>query len=109
MGSYELYVDRAGEYRFRLKARNGRTILASEGYTTRAAALNGISSVGKNAVREGGIEAYTTASGQHRFRVKSPNGQVVGVSEGYASRSGLRKGMASVRANAHAPVKDLTS
>lgn len=109
MGTYELYRDRAGEFRFRLKARNGRTILASEGYTTRQAALNGIASVGRNADRDGGIEVYTTASGQHRFRVKAPNGQVVGASEGYASRSGLRKGVASVRANAGAPVKDLTA
>ena len=46
---YELYVDKAGEYRFRLKARNGEPIGASEGYKAKASALNGIESVGKNA------------------------------------------------------------
>lgn len=46
---FELYQDRAGEYRFRLKARNGAIIAVSEGYTTRAACENGIDSVRKNA------------------------------------------------------------
>lgn len=48
-GSFELYQDKKGEFRFRLKASNGQTIAASEGYTTKKAALNGIESVRKNA------------------------------------------------------------
>ena len=46
---YELYVDKAGEFRFRLKARNGEPIGKSEGYKAKASALNGIESIGKNA------------------------------------------------------------
>ena len=46
---YELYLDKAGEYRFRLKARNGEPIGKSEGYKAKASALNGIESIGKNA------------------------------------------------------------
>lgn len=46
---YEMYVDKAGEYRFRLKARNGEIIAASEGYKAKAGCLNGIESVKKNA------------------------------------------------------------
>jgi len=46
---YELYLDKAGEYRFRLKARNGEPIGKSEGYKAKDSALNGIASVGKNA------------------------------------------------------------
>lgn len=46
---FELYKDKAGEFRFRLKASNGQEIAASEGYTTKAACLNGIESVKKNA------------------------------------------------------------
>jgi len=46
---YELYTDKAGEYRWRLKARNGEPIGKSEGYAAKAGALNGIESVGKNA------------------------------------------------------------
>ena len=46
---WELYKDDKGEFRFRLKAMNGEIILASEGYTTKASAENGLESVKKNA------------------------------------------------------------
>ena len=46
---FEMYQDKSGEYRFRLKARNGEIIGVSEGYTAKASCLNGIESVQKNA------------------------------------------------------------
>ena len=46
---FEMYLDKAGEFRFRLKARNGKIIAISEGYTTKASCENGIDSVRKNA------------------------------------------------------------
>ena len=46
---FEVYTDKAGEFRFRLKARNGEIIGTSEGYTAKAGCLNGIESVKKNA------------------------------------------------------------
>ena len=46
---FELYEDKAGEFRFRLKAKNGENIGKSEGYKAKASCLNGIASVGKNA------------------------------------------------------------
>ena len=46
---YEVYTDKAGEFRFRLKAKNGEIIAISEGYKAKAGALNGIASIGKNA------------------------------------------------------------
>ena len=49
---FEMYVDKAGEFRFRLKAKNGEPILASEGYKTKAGCKNGIESVKKNADSE---------------------------------------------------------
>lgn len=45
---FEIYLDNKGEYRFRLKARNGEPILASEGYTAKSGCKNGIESVRKN-------------------------------------------------------------
>ena len=47
---FEIYLDKKGEYRFRLKAKNGEPILASEGYTTKANCKNGIESVRNNVV-----------------------------------------------------------
>ncbi|MBO4819290.1 MAG: YegP family protein [Firmicutes bacterium] len=46
---FEVYADKKGEFRFRLRARNGQNIAASEGYTTMKACQNGIESVRKNA------------------------------------------------------------
>lgn len=46
---FEMYTDKAGEFRFRLKARNGEIIAVSEGYKAKASCLNGIESVRKNA------------------------------------------------------------
>ena len=46
---FEVYVDKAGEFRFRLKAKNGEIIATGEGYKAKASCLNGIESVRKNA------------------------------------------------------------
>ena len=46
---FELYQDKAGGYRFRLKATNGEIIAVSESYTTMASCKNGVESVKNNA------------------------------------------------------------
>jgi uncharacterized protein YegP (UPF0339 family) len=46
---FEVYLDKAGEYRFRLKATNGQVIAVGEGYKTKSSCLNGIESIKKNA------------------------------------------------------------
>lgn len=46
---FEVYADKAGEFRFRLKATNGQVIATSEGYKAMASCMNGIESVKKNA------------------------------------------------------------
>jgi len=46
---FEVYADKKGEFRFRLRAKNGETILASEGYKAKASCLNGVESVRRNA------------------------------------------------------------
>ena len=46
---FEVYKDKAGEFRFRLKARNGEIILTGESYKAKASCLNGIDSIRRNA------------------------------------------------------------
>ncbi len=48
-GTFELWVDKGGDYRFNLKAGNGQVIATSQGYASKASALNGIESIKKNA------------------------------------------------------------
>lgn len=49
-GTFELYQDKAGKYRFRLKASNGQVVAASQAYESKASALNGIESVKSSSV-----------------------------------------------------------
>jgi hypothetical protein len=46
---FEWYKDKAGKYRFRLKAANGEIIAVSEGYVSKEGCVGGIESVKKNA------------------------------------------------------------
>ena len=46
---FEVYQDKAGEFRFRLKATNGEVIVTGEGYKAKAGCMNGIESIKKNA------------------------------------------------------------
>ncbi len=48
-GKFELYTDKAGEHRFRLKAGNGEVIATGQGYASKAGALKGIDAVRRNA------------------------------------------------------------
>lgn len=54
---FEVYTDRKGEFRFRLKAGNGQIIATGEGYKAKKSCLNGIASVRKNST--GPIEDTT--------------------------------------------------
>ena len=47
---FEVYTDKKGEFRFRLKATNGEIIATSEGYKAKKSCENGIESVKKNVV-----------------------------------------------------------
>lgn len=53
---FEVYIDKGGAYRFRLKAKNGQAIAASEAYKAKAGCMNGIESVKKNAPEAAVVE-----------------------------------------------------
>ncbi|HVW64704.1 MAG TPA: YegP family protein [Nitrosospira sp.] len=108
-GKFEIYKDKAGEFRFRLKAANGQTILASEGYKARSGCANGVESVRKNAQNDARYERKTTESGKFRFNLKSGNNQIIGASESYETEKARDNGMESVKKNApDAAVLDIT-
>ena len=46
---FEIFKDKAGEFKFRLKAKNGGIIATSEGYKTMENCKKGVESVRKNA------------------------------------------------------------
>ena len=101
--------------KFDLYAGNGRDIVSSEVYSSRAAVLRGIESVRKNASKahvadltlpEAAVlpnpkfELYRDKSGQFRFRLRSRNGKIIAVSDGYGTKAAALSGLDSVRKNA---------
>ena len=96
-GVFEVYTDAKGEQRFRLKAPNGEIILASEGYNTKAACVNGIESVKENSALDVRFEAYQDTAEKHRFRLKAANNQIIGIGEAYESEANLKNGIESVK------------
>ena len=101
--------------KFDLKATNGQTIATSEIYESKAACLNGVESVRKNApianvedqtlenfetVTHPKFEMYVDKAGEYRFRLKARNGAIIAVSEGYTAKASCENGIESVKKNA---------
>ena len=99
MWKFEIYNDKAWEFRFRLKAGNGQIILASEWYNTKASCDNGIESVKENSQLEERYEKKETNS-WFRFNLKAWNGQVIWTSETYTSEAARDNWIESVTNNA---------
>jgi hypothetical protein len=114
MGKFLVKTVKSG-IKFDLKAGNGEVIATSEVYTSRAACLNGIESVRKNAsaakledqteenfeaVTNPKFEVYKDKAGEFRFRLKARNGEIIAVSEGYKAKASCLNGIESVRKNA---------
>ncbi|MFT7532967.1 MAG: hypothetical protein ACI9FD_004002 [Gammaproteobacteria bacterium] len=107
-GKFELYTDKGGKIRFRLKASNGQTILASQGYKSKPGAINGIASVQRNAQHE---ERFTTkdTKGKFMFNLVAVNGQIVGTSERYDTSRACIAAIKSVAKNsANSTIDDQT-
>ncbi|MER3320200.1 MAG: YegP family protein [Allomuricauda sp.] len=100
MGKFEIKTDKAGKFRFNLKAGNGQVILSSQGYSSKDGCENGIESVKKHSQDDGNFERNTAKDGSPFFNLKASNGQVIGNSEMYSSDSAMENGIASVKKNA---------
>ncbi len=108
-GKFEIFKDRRGEFRFRLRASNGEIVLASEGYRAKASATNGAASVKKNCRTAKCFEAKPASSGKYRFVMKARNHQVIGTSQIYPSEAARDKGIKAIaRAAVGAKTVDLT-
>lgn len=106
-GKYVIEKGKGG-YRFNLKAGNGKKILTSETYTTKAGAKAGIAAVKSNGKAKSHFEERTAKNGNPYFVLKAKNGEVIGRSETYSSNSARENGIESVQRNAGGKVDDKT-
>lgn len=100
MGKFVISTRKNGEFQFNLKATNGQVILSSEGYTTKAACLNGVDSVKRNSQEPKRFEKLTSKNGKFYFNLKATNGQIIGSSQMYEAEVSCDNGIASVAKNA---------
>jgi uncharacterized protein YegP (UPF0339 family) len=100
MGKFVITKRTNGEFQFNLKASNGQTILASEGYTAKPGCLNGIESVRTNSQDDTRFDRKESSNGKPYFNLKASNGQIIGSSEMYESVAARENGIASVKSNA---------
>jgi uncharacterized protein YegP (UPF0339 family) len=99
MGYFVTFKDKGGKSRFNLKAGNHQTILSSEGYASEKGCAGGIASVQKNCSNAKCFEVREAKNGSPYFVLKAGNGEVIGKSEMYKSKSACNKGIASVKKN----------
>lgn len=98
-GKFEIYTDKKGEFRYRLKAGNGEIILSGQGYKSSASCANGVASVQKNCGDDARYERKMSSSGKNYFVLKAGNHQVIGQSGMYSSQDSMESGIASVKNN----------
>ncbi len=106
---FQIKKARNEKFYFHLLARNGEIILASQMYASKATAKKGIESVRTNSADLEQFEQLTNKKGEHYFVLKAKNHQVIGTSEGYVRKAGMKTGIKSVSKNAPtAETEDIT-
>lgn len=104
---FQIFKGNNDKFYFRLYARNGQQILASQGYASKAGCQNGIESVRKNASNSDAFEKKIAKNGKHFFNLLATNKQIIASSQMYASAQTLKGGIDAVqRVAADAPVED---
>ncbi len=117
--AFEIHEDKAGHWRWRLRARNGELVAMSEqGFTTKAGAIKALDVVRRNVAEADGheeaptgddaaeaktikgFEIYEDKSGHWRWRLRASNGELLAIAEqGFSSKSGVVRGLDTVRRN----------
>lgn len=109
MGKYRLSKASDGQYIWVLKGANGETVLTSERYTTKGAAIGGISSCRENSPVDARYRRLTSQRGLQYFTLTGRNGETIGTGEEYSSAQARDAGIeACKRLGPTSPVDDQT-
>ena len=97
--TFEVYQDRAKEYRWHLKAANNKIVAASsDGYKNKADCKSAIENIQANIGGKMKVEFFQDRAKEYRWRLKAPNGKIMATSgEGYKSKAGARDGFELLR------------
>lgn len=100
MGKFIITQRVNNEYQFNLKANNGEIILMSEGYVQKSSCQKGIESVKINSQEDARYDRRVAVNGKDYFVLKAGNGEIIGKSQYYSSKSSMELGISSVKINA---------
>ena len=104
---FEIKTGKDNQFYFNLIAANNEPILRSEGYTTKAACLNGVESVKTNAPTDERYDRKKSKDDQFYFNLTAANHEIIGVSEMYTTEQARDNGIDAVkRGAAGAAVED---
>lgn len=107
---FQIFAGKSDKTYFRLNAKNGQQILASQGYADKSGCKNGIESVRKNAPLDERYDRKTASNGKFFFNLLAGNKQIIGTSQMYTTEAARDNGIESVKTNApDAPVEDETA
>lgn len=84
---FELFTGEDGKAYFRLRAGNGEIMLASQGYTAKSSAKDGIEAVQRNGADASRFEVFEAYDGAWGLRLVAKNGEIIARGETYASKS----------------------
>jgi len=93
-GSVDMWQATDGQWHFHVVAGNGNILLASEAYTTRAGAINGILSVKSNGADPGQYQMEQAAHG-FVLHLLATNGQTIGFTEVYSTKTSAQRAITS--------------
>ncbi|MCP4445424.1 MAG: YegP family protein [Myxococcales bacterium] len=85
-----------GLYYFNLKAANGEIVLQSQAYGSEAAAMNATFAIVDSGALKGSYDIEKAKEGQYYFNLKAANGEIIGTSEMYYSKSNAKRAVNSV-------------
>jgi uncharacterized protein YegP (UPF0339 family) len=118
---FQVYKDKSGKFRFRLRAPNNKIVTVGEAYETRAGCLKGVNAVkkycgseiddltkGENAKPVPKFQVFKDRNEQFRFNLLAPNYEIVAVSESYKAHAGCLNGIKAVKNYCGAKIEDLT-
>lgn len=93
MGKFEVYRDKAGEFRFRLINSAGENLMASESYKEKRSAFNGIASIKKNSIHPHRFVRKNGIDGRAYFVLKAGNHEIIGKSGSFDTSDALDAGI----------------
>lgn len=94
----DVLVGESGQFRFNVIAKNGQVVLSSEQYTSEEGAYNGAFAVQTAATKAAAFTVLENAAKGYYFTVTAENGQIVGVSQQYTTKSSANAAVSSVKA-----------